>query len=82
MVCWGKAGVYYGLSTMEQELPGCLSLLLSFLWITPCPWSSKRHQSQFLMRTAVEDLSAGDHRRGGWGLQSLAFQVYNVADEN
>lgn len=44
--------------------------------------SSKRHQSQFLMSAAVEDLSAGDHRRGGWGLQSLAFQVYNVADEN
>lgn len=30
----------------------------------------------------MEDLSTGDHRRGGWGLQSLAFQVYYVADEN
>lgn len=30
----------------------------------------------------MEDLSTGDHKRGGWGLQSLAFQVYYVADEN
>lgn len=55
---------------------------MSLLWITPCPCSIKRHQNQFLIRTAVEDVRVLGATEGVAGVFETWPSGVLVADEN